>query len=192
MPLKKRLPTALLTSIAVSLALHIALALVLAKAGDTGVAPYGNSAGKLEATISITNMLPDPQQATKVNHAMFKQMNSAISRAGYSNLDGEQSISEEQFGTSVEEKPVLLYVREINLNDAIDLTEDGFVEVELLISPDGRVLTTSLISTDIPTEFFELVTQVFADAEFSPGKKNGIPVFYKFRIKIIFGKSYSH
>lgn len=191
MALKRRRRTALLASIAASTALHIAVATMLPATGGAGLVPNGNLTGNLEVTISLADRPAEPQQANKENRATVEQMNLAGPREGYSSSHGEQGSAEKEYGIFVEEKPVLRYVREINLEDASDLTEDGFVEVELLISPDGRVLRTSLVSTDIPAEFFELVAQAFADAEFSPGKRNGVPVFQKFRFRTTFGKSYA-
>lgn len=98
----------------------------------------------------------------------------------------------EQKGLVSREKPVLRNVSEIDLDEVSDLEDDGYVEVEILISPEGRAIKTTLKNTNIPIEFFLLVERTFADAEFSPGKKNGTPVFDHFRFRVIFSKSSPH
>lgn len=93
---------------------------------------------------------------------------------------------------AIAERPKLLFVDEINLEGLTDLTKEGFVELELLISPTGQVVRAELLNTNIPNEFFARVEATFRNAEFVPGRVNGIPSIAKYRFKVVFGPSSPH
>lgn len=185
--------TNLLGSITASLVLHLAAITALLsctpKATHYDIAP----SARLEVMIALQ------KSPSKPSHAADSKMPEVTygtvlddSRNEITNILHRNEHDQLQSSTVLVEKPVLRFVREIELDNATDLSKDGYVEVEFLINPEGKVVKTTLKSTDIPVEFFELVEQTFEDAEFSPGKRNGVAVFEKLRFRVIFSKSTPH
>ena len=184
--------TNLLGSITASLILHLAAITALLsltpKATRYDIAPT-----KLDGMIALQK---SPARPLHVTDSKTPQLTYATalddSRNEIANILRQNEHDQLQSSTLLVEKPFLRFVKEIELDNATDLSKDGYVEVEFLINPEGKVVKTTLKSTDIPVEFFELVAQTFEDAEFSPGKRNGVPVFEKLRFRVIFSKSTPH
>jgi hypothetical protein len=178
-------PTNLTAAILVSAGIHLA-ALAGLPCGDESVVSSEHPPQKLAASIS-RNLHPGETPNLLVAREMVP-----MDMAGFADdkIDPPGRVWQASgiSGVVVREKPVLRFVREIDLDAVADLDESGYVELELLISPDGKVVRVSLLSTDISEEFFGIVAQAFEQAEFTPERLNGVPVSAKFRFRTVFGE----
>lgn len=179
---KMESPHGLAKALAASLVLHTALVL--------GIPHFTRSIGNraLHVTIAPVQVtLPKvPEAATKaVSFSPVQQITGTLGTPSTSaNPDRTVGRSKGDY-----EPPALLFVDEIDLEDIQDLTEEGQVELELLITPQGRVAKATLLQTNVPDEFFERVANTFESAEFVPGKVDGAPVATKFRFRVVFSRT---
>jgi hypothetical protein len=86
----------------------------------------------------------------------------------------------------VASRPRLLSVRELQL-DELPESEGGFVDVELLVAPSGSVARVTLLSTNLPREYFDEIKDAFLAARFTAAARNGIPEFAVVRFRTGFG-----
>lgn len=183
----------LLASISASLTLHLAIFAALSLSAPTTPHSGATPSARLEAMITqqrlpanqlpeIDKKIPADSDPTELGEPR-SEFENPLNQGEHDNFES---------GIVSIEKPALRFVREIDLDRVSDLSEDGYVEVEFLINPEGKVVNTILKRTDIPIEFFELVAQTFENAEFYPGKRDGVPVFDKLRFRVVFSKSTPH
>lgn len=86
----------------------------------------------------------------------------------------------------VSSNPRLLAVRDLQL-DALPESQGGYVDVELIVASSGNVAKVQLLSSNLPSEYFNEIREAFLSAKFSPATKNGIPQPARIQFRTGFG-----
>jgi hypothetical protein len=172
----------LLGYISLSVAIHLAailgtMSLRFALIEARGRAPErifanlrgGNSAEPLLAVTERRAQLPLVLDELNQRHQLPSVVDDAVAGAA------EMSVA-----------PRLLFVRELDLERLPD-SDGGYVEVELLVAPNGVVLKVDLISTNLPNAYFAEIEDAFLTSSFSPRVRGQKPEFSRVRFRTFFG-----
>jgi hypothetical protein len=92
----------------------------------------------------------------------------------------------ESLPTEISAPPRLLSVRNLAL-DALPESQGGYVDVELIVSPSGSVARVTLLSTNLPREYFDEIREAFLNAKFTPAINHGIPEPARVQFRTGFG-----
>lgn len=178
-----------LIAFAVSISLHLAaIALLAAFATSNGISS-GRWVGLSDAPLMVSIAIPEKQSQPAVSHSKqpapvqtLRDLNTrfATQNSAQGGMDSSQHIGLSGLYFSTPELDVIPKIRrDIDLNPS-ELNSfkhsGGKVILRLWIDEGGRVAKVETVNSDLPAVFAEVAARVFMQADFLPGRKNGLAV----------------
>lgn len=156
-----------------SLALHIGVASVLMRMdGPSPASEQGTTALQL-----AVHLLPESQEKPSPPH-QIDVVSAPTTTSNSSNIPNP--------AWPKHTHPRLTWVNELELETLDEYNGSGFVELEIMVDPEGNAAKVTTVNTNLPRMFEDLAIENFELAHFEPGTLNGSPVTDKLRIQIHF------